>query len=84
MRLVEKNAEIQIIDIVKKVTRNSLVDINSTDKTVEGWDSLAYLLIAQEIEELFNIEISIKNINRFDSIQNVLRIINEHKGSSNV
>lgn len=74
----------QIIEIVKKVTHNSRVDINSTDKSVEGWDSLAYLLIAEKIEELFNIAINNENIDKFNSIQSVLRMINENKGNLNV
>jgi len=74
----------QIIEIVKKVTHNSRVDINSTDKSVEGWDSLAYLLIAEKIEELFNIAINNENIDKFNSIQSVLEMINENKGNLNV
>jgi len=74
----------QIIEIVKKVTHDSRVDINSTDKSVEGWDSLAYLLIAEKIEELFNIAINNENIDKFNSIQSVLEMINENKGNLNV
>jgi len=74
----------QIIEIVNKVTHNSRVDINSTDKSVEGWDSLAYLLIAEKIEELFNIAINNENIDKFNSIQSVLEMINENKGNLNV
>ena len=51
---MSQRIEDQIIEIVKKVTHNSRVDINSTDKSVEGWDSLAYLLIAEKIEDLFD------------------------------
>ncbi len=81
---MNQRTEDQIIEIVKKVTHNSQVDINSTDKTVEGWDSLAYLLIAQKIEELFDVDINNENINRFDSVRNVLEMINENKGGLNV
>lgn len=79
-----QRTEDQIIEIVKKVTHNSRVDINSTDKSVEGWDSLAYLLIAEKIEELFDVEINNENIDRFSSIRNVLEMINENKGGLNV
>ena len=81
---MNQSTEDQIIEIVKKVTHNSRVDINSTDKSVEGWDSLAYLLIAEKIEELFDIEINNENIDKFGSIRNVLEIINENKGGLNV
>ena len=81
---MNQRTENQIIEIVKKVTQNSQVDINSTDKTVKGWDSLAYLLIAQKIEELFDVDINNENINRFDSVRNVLEMINENKGGLNV
>jgi acyl carrier protein len=81
---MNQRTENQIIEIVKKVTHNSQVDINSTDKTVKGWDSLAYLLIAQKIEELFDVDINNENINRFDSVRNVLEMINENKGGLNV
>ena len=81
---MNQSTEDQIIEIVKKITHNSRVDINSTDKSVEGWDSLAYLLIAEKIEELFNVEMNNENIDRFGSIRNVLEIINENKGGLNV
>jgi acyl carrier protein len=81
---MNQRTEDQIIEIVKKVTHNSRVDINSTDKSVEGWDSLAYLLIAEKIEELFDVEINNENIDRFSSIRNVLEMINENKGGLNV
>lgn len=81
---MNQRIEDQIIEIVKKVTHDTRVDINSTDKSVEGWDSLAYLLIAEKIEELFDVEINNENIDRFSSIRNVLEIINENKGDLNV
>ena len=81
---MNQRTEDQIIEIVKKVTHNSRVDINSTDKSVEGWDSLAYLLIAEKIEELFDVEINNENIDRFSSIRNVLEMINENNGGLNV
>jgi len=81
---MNQRTEDQIIEIVKKVTHNSRVDINSTDKSVEGWDSLAYLLIAEKIEELFDVEMNNENIDRFGSIRNVLEMINENKGGLNV
>ena len=81
---MNQRIEDQIIEIVKKVTHNSRVDINSTDKSVEGWDSLAYLLIAEKIEDLFDVEINNENIDRFSSIRNVLEMINENKGGLNV
>lgn len=81
---MNQRTEDQIIEIVRKVTHNSRVDINSTDKSVEGWDSLAYLLIAEKIEELFDVEINNENIDRFSSIRNVLEMINENKGGLNV
>ena len=81
---MNQRTEDQIIEIVKKVTHNSRVDINSTDKSVEGWDSLAYLLIAEKIEDLFDVEINNENIDRFSSIRNVLEMINENNGGLNV
>jgi acyl carrier protein len=81
---MNQRTEDQIIEIVKKITHNSRVDINSTDKSVEGWDSLAYLLIAEKIEELFDVEMNNENIDRFGSIRNVLEMINENKGGLNV
>lgn len=81
---MNQRIEDQIIEIVKKVTHDTRVDINSTDKSVEGWDSLAYLLIAEKIEELFDVDINNENIDRFSSIRNILEIINENKGGLNV
>ena len=81
---MDNKQEQQIIEIVKLATQNSSVDKHSTNENTNGWDSLAYLIIAQEIEDFFGIIVTSKNIDLLNSIQGILTVINSGSGGMNV
>lgn len=81
---MKDDVEKKIIEIVGQVTHDSGVNINSTDQNVNGWDSLAYLMIALKVEENFKIEISIENIDQFNSIRNIIKIVTSNKNGTDV
>jgi len=73
----EKSME--ILKKVKGIICDSLVlesvENNATQEMYSEWDSLAYMGIISKLEEEFEIQISEDNINHFDSISNIIRII---------
>ncbi len=83
-KLVKDDTEKKIIKIVEQVTHDSGININSTDQNVDGWDSLAYLVIALKVEENFKIEITIQNIDKLNSIRNIIEIVNSNYEGTNV
>jgi acyl carrier protein len=67
----------QVVNIVQRATKNFNVDENSSMQNTEGWDSLAYLAILQELEDTFNLVLSPKNINSFGSVKEIIENLNE-------
>ena len=62
----------KIKEIVCEVLNIDEIDDIAKQEDYIEWDSLAYLSIISEIEDQLNVDISSKNINNFDSIQNIL------------
>jgi acyl carrier protein len=67
----------QVIDIVRKATKNTNIDTHSSMQNTNGWDSLAYLVILQELEDVFELKLSSENINSFGSIKEIIESLNE-------
>ena len=81
---MSKSIEQKVIEVVKEVTREPNIDLNSTDQNVTDWDSMAYLLIASKIEEFFGVEVSIDNIEKFNSVRSIINLISLGDKDSNV
>ena len=65
-------------DKVKSILKKYLkckIDKNASQKTIEAWDSMNYLLICSDIEKQFKIKINSKNLNKFNSLKNILKLI---------
>ena len=67
----------KIKEIICEVLNIDEIDDNAKQEDHIEWDSLAYLSIISELEDQFNISISSKNINNFDSVQNILTNITQ-------
>ena len=67
----------KIKEIICEVLNIDEIDDNAKQEDYIEWDSLAYLSIISELEDQFNISISSKNINNFDSVQNILTNITQ-------
>lgn len=70
---------IQIIANIIKVTPNEInsnVDAFSLGK-VSGWDSLAHLAIMTEIEDEYDLDLSIDDMEELDSIVKILNFLKE-------
>jgi len=65
----------KIKEIICDVINIDEIDNEASQEDYVEWDSLAYLSIISELEDQFNISVSSKNINNFDSVQNILKNI---------
>jgi acyl carrier protein len=68
-----------VIEIVTKILKTKKIKNNTKSKNVIEWDSLAYLSIISDIEKKFKIRVDIKNIENFNSINNITSEISKWK-----
>lgn len=67
----------RIIEIMKDVLEEQNIDINSTQESLENWNSLRHLNLASELEEEFNVDLDPAEIAEMKSVHDIVRIINE-------
>lgn len=71
----------ELIERLNPIFRDVLelddLELNESDtcETVEGWDSLAHILLISEIEEEFSIKIPMAEIQKMKSLSNMLDFI---------
>lgn len=56
------------------------VSDETTAKDIEDWDSLAHLTLMSSIEEAFDIEFSLGEINGFQNVGELMNAIEKHIG----
>ncbi len=56
----------------------SKVKTDSTQKSIESWDSLAHLKLVMEIEKNFNISFNTDEVFSMDSIEEICRLVKKH------
>ena len=49
--------------------------LDASTENVEQWDSLAYLSIVSKLEKEFELKINQENINKFNSLENIVKEI---------
>ncbi|MCP4265427.1 MAG: acyl carrier protein [Candidatus Brocadiaceae bacterium] len=68
-----------MIDKVKSILLNELnldmIDDNARQEDYSEWDSLTYLRVLAVLEDEFGLQITSENINKFNSISNIVREI---------
>lgn len=57
------------------------VDDSTTAKDVSGWDSLVHLTLIASVEEKFNIEFRLGEINKFQNVGEMIDSIIKHLGN---
>lgn len=65
----------KIVDIIKAITKDPHINVKSSQQNCPTWDSLAYLVIAEEIENRFQVPISSVNINSLGSVIEIVEVI---------
>jgi len=74
----------RVIKIVSEITKEPGITQNSTQDNTIGWDSLAYLVIAQELEDVFGVQITAENIDLVASVKGIVELITNSTGDSHV
>jgi acyl carrier protein len=73
-------------DIVLKLTKlfqtvfndsQLVVTDQMTANDVAGWDSLSHMVLIMEIEDLFEIKIKLKELNKMRNVGDMVEIINQ-------
>ena len=72
-----KNHEIskKVETLLLEVLNIGTLPINASTENIEEWDSLAYLSIVSKLEKKFKLKIYQENINKFNSIKNIVKEI---------
>lgn len=73
-----------VIDIVRQVLNEENIDISSSKKEYQKWDSLAQLIIMMKLEENIGIKINLDEISNLTSVRQILEIVEIHKNESQV
>ena len=80
------------MDVLKERVKEILIDIlnldfiddNACQEDYAEWDSMAYLSIVAAIEDEFGIAINGTNINKFNTIPNILKEMNHGKSKDTI
>ena len=70
----------KVIKMISDVTKEPQISRDSSQANTPGWDSLAYLVIAQELEDNFHLEINADNIDLISSVRGIVDLITESTG----
>jgi acyl carrier protein len=75
-----KENVIQMIANIIKVTPNQIIadEDNHAMGKVSGWDSLAQLSIMTEIEDEYELDLSIDEMENMDSVKKILIFLEDH------
>ena len=80
----KKKLNDKVKKIISSVLNIDFVDDNINQQKIPQWDSLAYLSILAGIEDEFKIEINDKNIDKFNSLKNIVKEINNAETKNSI
>ena len=71
----------KIIEIFQDILdiENGKINLNSTPKDIEEWDSIATINIIIAIEDEFGIKFKLKDIQEAKSVKDFLELLEAHK-----
>tara|TARA_B100001123_G_scaffold50099_1_gene51560 strand:- start:992 stop:1237 length:246 start_codon:yes stop_codon:yes gene_type:complete len=72
-----QNQEIskKVKNLILEVLNIESLPLDASTENVEQWDSLAYLSIVSKLEKEFELKINQENINKFNSLENIVKEI---------
>ena len=68
-----------IIEIMKDVLDEQDINIDSTQDSLENWNSLRHLNLVSELEDEFDVEFEPEEIAEMKSVKAILELINTKK-----
>ncbi len=69
------NLEESVLDIMRSVFELDEVSTNASQKNCERWDSLHHLMLASELEDLFDIELEPEEIAEMTDFTRVVEMV---------
>ena len=69
--------EQKVIELLERVFADITITADSSQETVDTWDSMHQLAIAFEIENDFGISLDPEEIIQFKSVKEIVRIVKE-------
>ena len=71
---------IKLNEIFKKIfeDENLIITEKSNSSDVDGWDSLSHILLIIEIENIFNFKMMANQIQKTDTVKDLIEIILEN------
>ena len=71
-----------IIEIMKDVLDEQDINIDSTQDSLENWNSLRHLNLVSELEDEFDVEFEPEEIAEMKSVKAILELINTKKSNN--
>lgn len=70
---------LKLTELFRTVFNDPEIVLNDqmTANDVGGWDSLAHMILIAEIEETFEIEIKLRELNKMRNVGDIIEIIKE-------
>lgn len=68
----------ELLTGVFKCSKDELKDANGPNE-IPNWDSISHMEMTSKLEEKFNIELDVDEINQMDSIGKIKEILKKHK-----
>lgn len=69
------NLEESVLDIMRSVFELDEVSTNASQKNCERWDSLHHLMLASELEDVFDIELEPEEIAEMTDFTRVVEMV---------
>ena len=69
------NLEESVLDIMRSVFELDEVSTNASQKNCERWDSLHHLMLASELEDVFDIELEPEEIAEMTDVTRVVDMV---------
>jgi len=69
--------ENKIIGILNEVLETKTISLESSKEEFDNWDSMAVLNMIAEIEMAFDIQIEPEEIESFDSVKGIIKLVRE-------
>ena len=78
--------EVRLLEIFRHILKNDklVLHSNSSSKDVKGWDSLAQVELIAEMEQVFQVEFTLRDIINMTSFGSIIKLISEKKSNGSV
>lgn len=73
--MMKPDIKTEMINLVKEITKEDSINIESSTDNCGAWDSLAYVSIVSSVEARYGVEVDSNNINNFGSVRSLIELV---------